>query len=109
MINVAERKGLGLLGKLKGEEKAGASPKVIKKINVNQSIDADYQQRKLRFTIDEVKELIKSLGGDPKFIDNIEAREKELRRQIDQYREEINRLEDEIDKIRRLKALIGLA
>ena len=98
---MAERKSLGLLKK-KDVKLLGKSLEDRKPGN---NIDVSSNSF---FTLEEMKKLIKSLGGDTEWIEKIPSRERELKEKISNLEEEIEKYRDELYKLGLLKKALGI-
>jgi len=62
-----------------------------------------------RMTIEEFKDIVKSLGGDTGWIDRIDERLSQLDKEIRELQERINKLRTEKERLLSLKNVLGLS
>ena len=97
---MAERKSLGLFREKKDMVMLSKESK--------KKEDKSLRPSDSLFTLDEMKKLIESLGGDTRWIEKIPVREKELKKRINDLQEEIERYKDELYKLGLLKKALGI-
>jgi len=101
---MAERKSLGLL-KMKKKENGETG---LNSTSAYQMMKDSHDVSDTLFTLDDMKRLIQSLGGDTDWIERIPNREDELKQKINGLEEEIERYKDELYKLRLLKKALGI-